>query len=749
MTRTKTWNAVRTVFTVMMVVACVLGAVPFGAVRRAQAATRTEFGTKYCINAGGGSVGGADGIKLEFNKPSSGEQLHYNGKDFAFADGDMGLHLSIGGVLYTTMNGSSASSALSDSLKFDTLTVSDETGSAGTACTGTGDGSLKFTYEVTVGGLLYKLIRTVTYTAPNWYYTDEFDIVVPEGNTKKIKLYKGGDTSPGGSDQGRAAFFTKPVRDIMSVEVSKGVVLGMKEIAQETDMSTFEGAVAREYTVPYPTVLAGGNIGFLAQPGPSTHDAGFMVQYNIGDQTAGAAAATYHEEQIEYVGLQKVNIAASWASKRVSDVGRLNVTMTNAFLTAKTGLGFSITIPDPLIIGEVTNGCGGTVTQVGNKLTISGASVPLLANCLISIDVGRPTAGSTTLTGSAVTGLVGTGLANTVGSSTVNFLMGSSTFTPTLSKTPTLSATNTPTASNTVTPTNTRTPTATSTPSPIPFLMKKGAVGASFVLGLLQNNTLITWGMNKEYQTNIPPCCGSNIQDIAVGTNFALALKGGKVYGWGANTKNQLKFPASTGAGITAIAAGSAHGLALNSAGKVIAWGDNGYKQSQVPAFSKKVKSVAGGASHTVVLFTDGTVDAWGMNANKQATVPLTLKGVTQVAAGLDHNLALKSDGTIVAWGGNAYGQSTVPTNAKDVKQVSAGTQFSMAVQNNGTVLTWGRNDYNQTYIPPEYTDIFSAFAGYANTILGLRNGRVIVLGDQTNGIDASRTPTKTATPTP
>ena len=83
------------------------------------------------------------------------------------------------------------------------------------------------------------------------------------------------------------------------------------------------------------------------------------------------------------------------------------------------------------------------------------------------------------------------------------------------------------------------------TPSPIPFLMKKGAVGASFVLGLLQNKTLVTWGMNREFQTNIPPCCGTGIDDIAVGTNFALALKGGKVYGWGANTLKQITFPAT------------------------------------------------------------------------------------------------------------------------------------------------------------------------------------------------------------
>jgi hypothetical protein len=305
------------------------------------------------------------------------------------------------------------------------------------------------------------------------------------------------------------------------------------------------------------------------------------------------------------------------------------------------------------------------------------------------------------------------------------------------------------TATFTVTPTNTRTFTPTLTPTPIPFLLKKGAVGASFVLGLLQNNTLVTWGMNREYQANIPPCCGSNIQDIAVGTNFALALKGGKVYGWGANTKGQLKFPKTTNAGITEVAAGGAHGLALTSKGKVIAWGDNNFKQAQVPALKKVVKSVVGGANHTVVLYTDGTVAAWGSNANKQSSPPTTLKGIVQIAAGLDHNLALKSDGTVASWGGNAFGQAAIPPNAIDIKQVSAGTQFSMAVKNNGQVIAWGRNDFNQTFIPTEYTDIYSAFAGYSNTILGLRSGRVVVLGDQSNGVDASRTPTNTATPTP
>jgi hypothetical protein len=301
----------------------------------------------------------------------------------------------------------------------------------------------------------------------------------------------------------------------------------------------------------------------------------------------------------------------------------------------------------------------------------------------------------------------------------------------------------------TFTPTNTHTPTPSQTPTPIPLLLKKGAIGASFVLGLLQNDTLITWGMGREGQSSIPPCCGSAIQDIAVGTNFALALKGGKVFGWGANTKGQMNFPTSVRSGIKAVAAGGAHGLALTNAGKVIAWGDNGFGQAKVPALKKVVTSVVGGSNHTVVLFADGTVSAWGSNASKQVSPPATLKGITQIAAGLDHNLALTNKGTVIGWGGNSFSQSTIPRTAIDIKQVSAGTQFSMAVKKNGEVIAWGRNDYNQTKIPREYTNIYSAFAGYANTILGLRNGRVIVLGDQKNGVAVSRTPTKTATPTP
>jgi hypothetical protein len=302
-----------------------------------------------------------------------------------------------------------------------------------------------------------------------------------------------------------------------------------------------------------------------------------------------------------------------------------------------------------------------------------------------------------------------------------------------------------PTRTNTRRPSATRTPTTT----PLPFVMRKGVVGASFVLGLLKNTTLVTWGMNREYQTNIPPCCGSGITDIAAGTNFALALKNGRVYGWGANTLGQLDIPNAALDDVTAIAAGGGHALALKKNRKVYAWGSNTSKQATVPRNVANIRQIAAGTYHSLALTYSGNVVAWGENANGQRDVPRRLRGVSQVVGGMDHSVALRSNGRVVAWGGNGYGQSRVPPNATGIVQVSAGNQFTLAVKNDGTVIGWGRNENKVYTIPDEYTDIFSVAAGYANTILSLRNGRIIVLGDMLNGVGVSRTPTKTATPTP
>ncbi len=304
----------------------------------------------------------------------------------------------------------------------------------------------------------------------------------------------------------------------------------------------------------------------------------------------------------------------------------------------------------------------------------------------------------------------------------------------------------TPTATRTATPTptitNTPTFTRTVTPTPIPNLLKKSAVGGSFVLGLLQNGRIITWGMNKEYQTSIPPCCGTNITDVAVGTNFALALKGGRVYGWGANTRGQITIPKLAQSGVSTISAGNSHGLALKTDGTVVCWGNNLFGQCNIPTKLKGVKQIAGGQDHTLLRLADSTVKGYGNNSVGQVTIPPTLGVVTDISAGCDHSMAIKPNGTVVAWGGNKYLQSKVPLNLKDVKGIGAGCHYSMAIMHDGTLFGWGRNENNQITIPKGINNAFSIGVGYVNSIIGLRDGSIIALGAPEHGALVTRTPT-------
>ena len=52
-----------------------------------------------------------------------------------------------------------------------------------------------------------------------------------------------------------------------------------------------------------------------------------------------------------------------------------------------------------------------------------------------------------------------------------------------------------------------------------------------------------------------------------------------------------------------------------------------------------------------------GTVVAWGDNTFGQSSVPAGLTNVIAISGGAEHTLALKADGTVVAWGTeNVYG---------------------------------------------------------------------------------------------
>ena len=88
-----------------------------------------------------------------------------------------------------------------------------------------------------------------------------------------------------------------------------------------------------------------------------------------------------------------------------------------------------------------------------------------------------------------------------------------------------------------------------------------------------------------------------------------------------------------------------------------------------------------------------GTVVAWGNDSFGQTTIPAGLSNVVAIAGGYSHSLALRSDGTVAAWGIQWYGQTTIPAGLSNVVAIAGGAYHSLALRSDGTVAAWGRND--------------------------------------------------------
>ena len=78
-----------------------------------------------------------------------------------------------------------------------------------------------------------------------------------------------------------------------------------------------------------------------------------------------------------------------------------------------------------------------------------------------------------------------------------------------------------------------------------------------------------------------------------------------------------------------------------------------------------------------MALKQDGTVVAWGDNSFDQTTVPARLSGVVAIAAGYFHTVALKQDGTVVVWGS----QTDVPAGLSRVVAIAAGGAHTVVLR--------------------------------------------------------------------
>ena len=179
------------------------------------------------------------------------------------------------------------------------------------------------------------------------------------------------------------------------------------------------------------------------------------------------------------------------------------------------------------------------------------------------------------------------------------------------------------------------------------------------------------------------------------------------------------------------LAGGLYHSLAVDSAGRVLAWGEDGSGQlgtgratfvhtptvvAGQPAGT--IVAVSAGVFHSLALLDDGRVLAWGNNAegalgdggtqSHSSPLPVVgLAGVARIHSGERHALAVDTQNRVWSWGLNHQAQLGHSANAyqansplqvplTDVADARGGAGHSLALTRSGEVWAWGDNRVGQ-----------------------------------------------------
>jgi hypothetical protein len=238
-----------------------------------------------------------------------------------------------------------------------------------------------------------------------------------------------------------------------------------------------------------------------------------------------------------------------------------------------------------------------------------------------------------------------------------------------------------------------------------------------------------------EYNVVVVNAYGSITSQVAVLTvTLPHTPAEGVVVAWGQNNWGQTAVPAGL-SNVVAMAPGSMHNLALKSDGTIVGWGGDNFGKINPPAGLSNVVAVAAGDNHSLALKQDGTVVGWGYDGSGQATPPSGLADVVAIAAGYDHSLALKSDGKVIVWGGSPlFGQTNIPPSVSNVVAISAGQYVSLALRGDGTVVAWGYGSSGEANIPAGATNVVVVSAGRFHNLALRTDGTVVAWGLNNNG---------------
>jgi len=232
-------------------------------------------------------------------------------------------------------------------------------------------------------------------------------------------------------------------------------------------------------------------------------------------------------------------------------------------------------------------------------------------------------------------------------------------------------------------------------------------VGVYHTLGLRANGTVIAWGSNVAGQSRVP----ADLTDVVAvrGSYYnSLALKGdGTVVAWGWTGSGLNVVPTGL-KDVVALDAGSAHAIALRADGSVVVWAELGHPTLAIPSAITTfgASAIAAGLEHCVAIAQTGGgyPVGWGDNTYKQCDLPAGFIPNYPVflSAGYATTYLLRADGSYTGWGGgsplqyypywsyDAYTAYSIPNGTTGLRVVAGGWRHSLGLKHDGTVLAIG-----------------------------------------------------------
>ncbi len=182
-------------------------------------------------------------------------------------------------------------------------------------------------------------------------------------------------------------------------------------------------------------------------------------------------------------------------------------------------------------------------------------------------------------------------------------------------------------------------------------------------------------------------------------------------------------------AGSYELVARNPHGFAVSRTvdlmvSNVRGWGRADHGESLLPSTLVGIRAISLLADHTLVLRWDGTVAAFGDNAWKQCDVPPGLTGVVSISAGETHSMALRLDGEVTVWGGPSRGQHLLPPEIVNIRAIAADARGCYALDSSGRLFWWAAGSRTTVTSVPELWSAAAMSPGVIRSMLAGQQAR-------------------------